>query len=36
MIEVVDAEEKINQIIPQLDKMIKIGLMTLDQVDVEM
>jgi PII-like signaling protein len=33
IIEVVDTEEKINQMIPELDKMIKVGLMTLEKVD---
>ena len=36
IIEVVDTEARINQIIPELDKMIKVGMMTLEAVDVEM
>jgi PII-like signaling protein len=36
IIEVVDTDEKIQTIIPELDKMIKVGLMTLEAVDVEM
>ena len=36
VIEVVDTEEKIRAILPELDKMITVGLMTLENVDVEM
>jgi hypothetical protein len=36
IIEVVETEAKINQMIPELDKMIKVGMMTLEVVDVEM
>ena len=36
ILEVVDTEEKVQSIIPELDKMIKVGLMTLEAVDVEM
>ena len=36
IVEVVDTEAKISQIIPELDMVIKVGLMTLEMVDVEM
>lgn len=36
IIEVVDTAEKIHQITPELDKMIKVGLMTLEKLDVKM
>ena len=36
IIEVVDTDVKIKQIIPELDQMIKVGMMTMEAVDVEM
>lgn len=35
IIEAVDTEEKIQRIIPELDPMINVGLITLEKVDVE-
>ena len=36
VIEIVDSEEKINQFIPQLDAMVKEGLITLEKANVIM
>jgi hypothetical protein len=36
IIEIVDSEEKINQFIPQLDMMVKEGLITLEKASVVM
>ena len=36
VIEIVDSEEKINQFIPQIDAMVKEGLVTLEKVNVIM
>ncbi len=36
IIEMVDSEEKINQFIPEIDEMIKDGLVTLEKVNVVM
>jgi hypothetical protein len=36
IIEIVDSEEKINQFIPQLDVMVKEGLITLEKANVVM
>jgi hypothetical protein len=36
VIEIVDSEEKINQFIPQLDTMVKEGLITLEKANVIM
>jgi PII-like signaling protein len=36
IIEVVDTEARINEIIPELDKMIKVGMITLEAMDVKM
>ena len=36
VIEIVDSEEKINQFIPQLDKMVREGLITLEKANVIM
>jgi uncharacterized protein len=36
IIEAVDTEDKIRQITPELDRLMKEGLMTLEKVDVEM
>ncbi|MCX5711402.1 MAG: DUF190 domain-containing protein [Candidatus Omnitrophica bacterium] len=36
VIEIVDSEEKINQILPELDKMVKEGLITLEKANVIM
>ncbi len=36
IIEIVDSEEKINRFLPQLDEMVKEGLMTLEKVNVIM
>ena len=36
IIEIVDTQQKIERMIPELDKMIKVGLMTLEVVDVKM
>lgn len=36
IIEIVDSEEKINQFIPQLDAMVKEGLITLEKANVIM
>jgi PII-like signaling protein len=35
VIEVIDTEEKIRNILPELDPMIRVGLMTLEKVDIE-
>ena len=34
VIEIVDSEEKINQFLPQLDEMVREGLVTLEKVNV--
>ena len=36
VIEIVDSEEKINKFVPQLDAMVKEGLITLEKVNVVM
>jgi len=36
VVEIVDSEEKINQFIPQLDTMVKEGLITLEKANVIM
>jgi hypothetical protein len=36
VVEIVDSEEKINQFIPQLDLMVKEGLITLEKANVIM
>ncbi|MCX5709713.1 MAG: DUF190 domain-containing protein [Candidatus Omnitrophica bacterium] len=36
VIEIVDSEEKINQILPEFDKMVKEGLITLEKANVIM
>ena len=36
VIEIVDSEEKINKFVPQLDTMVKEGLITLEKVNVVM
>jgi hypothetical protein len=36
IIEIVDSEEKINQFLPQLDEMVKEGLITLEKANVIM